>query len=230
MAKLVSSLAEELATEAGQQYGDYDTARQFDAWVGESVETITGAEKWPFLQGAVELSTSIDARTYELGETHGDITLIQKQDDARTLTYMAREDLVRRGVNLLESGEPTVWYYDELSDDGQLTLAVWPVPDAVYTYLVHRERTTAQLNNDEGSATIPLPVDFFPAVRECVRGHYRESIGDTTGAASAWARYAIKLAALRSRYLAPRAQRRVMQVSDVPPVHQFDLPSWPSGY
>jgi hypothetical protein len=229
MAKTVSSLAEELATEAGEQYGDYDITRQFDAWVSEVAETITGAEKWPFLMGLVELLTSADARTYELGSSQGDITAIQKQDESRTLEYLSREDLLRRGVDLLSTGEPKFWYYDELSDDAFLTVALWPVPDATYLYWAHRERTTAQLDEVDDTV-IPLPADFLPAVREGVRGYYRESIGDSRGATAAWGRFAEKLRALRSRYLTPRGQRRVMQITDLSPRASFALPRLPSNY
>src|SRR5262245_33964687 len=101
----LDGLAQELATEFGEQYGDLDIADQFQRWTQETYEEVVGQARWFFKNGEENLSPVAGQSVYTLPTTVSEIrTAFINSTPPTRVAYCAVERLIARGENLALAG------------------------------------------------------------------------------------------------------------------------------
>ena len=210
----VGQLAEEIATELGEPYGDPDVGLQFERWVSETIADIYGLEEWIFAMGAVDLELEQGGSTYDLDAEVGTVRALVDKSTGEPLEGTTRETLIRRCADLSESGDPEAWFLEGVdSNTGQLRLRVWPVPTGGRTLDLQYTKLAPLL--DEASDAVSVPPDVIRAARHGVRARFYENAGDGDGADRATLRLSQALATLRRRYVHHTGVDRKVRFGDL---------------
>jgi hypothetical protein len=203
----LDGLAQEMATEFGEQYGDLDIADQFKKWTQQAYEEVVSSARWLFRNARVAVSLVASTSTYTLAPAVSQIRAAYLSNAGQTtqqrVAYCTVERLRARGEALGEAGTPEAWFYSGWDNASQaIKVQVWPVPDAsaVATwptmYLEVLERPTTLAAAD----AIPLPVEYLNVIRDCIRYHVKMNDGDVEQARAFRTLYSEGLASLNQQY------------------------------
>jgi hypothetical protein len=204
----LDGLAQEMATEFGEQYGDLDIADQFKKWTQQAYEEVVANARWLFRNNRVAVTLVAGTSVYTLAATVSQIRAAYLSNAGQTLqqtvAYCTVERLRARGEALGETGTPLAWFYSGWdSATHAMKVQVWPVPDAsavatwptMYLDVVERPLTLV------ASDTIPLPVEYLNVIRDCVRYHVKMNDGDVEQARAFRTLYSDGIAQLNQQYL-----------------------------
>lgn len=198
----VASIAEEVATELGEGYGDPDVGSQFDNWVIQAIGELFDTAEWSFALTSTTFPSVAGTAQYDLSTTIATVRSAVDGTDGVALLGTTLESLLLGGTDLTDSGIPYLWYVSSFdSTDGSLKLSLWPVPTSVRTYTVHGTKSMSSLTS---ASVLPIPGDVSRAVKSAVRALYYENAEypDALTKADRWrGQYEQALVGLRSRYL-----------------------------
>ncbi|MHA2242987.1 MAG: phage adaptor protein [Candidatus Thorarchaeota archaeon] len=170
MATTVNALAQEIATEFGEEYTDQDVADQFRTWVKEVVRRVIASGRW-FSQNAVDdITTVASTATYTLDSTTSEVKAIRLTATDKPIIYTPVERLIAKDYNLETTGPPTNWWIDSLDASQNIVIRFYPVPDAVYDIDAHVLKRPPTLGDSD---SIPLPIEYIDVVRDGVRWKVR---------------------------------------------------------
>jgi hypothetical protein len=230
----IRELARELASEMGEVYSDPEIADQFDRFVAQASRDVLMADNWQFMHGSSALSSVAGTAEYDMSTGvpyAGDVGSVYNETLRVRLVGKSKEQLLRDGANLADSGTPAAWVLEGADfATGQLVLRLWPVPDAVHTYTVHFRAfpPSGQFTADDD---IRLPFPALDAVRHKVRVYYFENSdeGSNEAAIGRWeARYAQAIEALRRKYVWSPGIDRQISFGDLPRRgSSFPIPRFP---
>jgi hypothetical protein len=137
VATTVNALAQEIATEFGEEYTDQDVADQFRTWVKEVVRRVIASGRW-FSQNAVDdITTVASTAVYTLDSTTSEVKAIRLTATDKPIIYTPVERLIAKDYNLETTGPPTNWWIDSLDASQNIVIRFYPVPDAVYDIDAH---------------------------------------------------------------------------------------------
>jgi hypothetical protein len=166
VATTVNALAQELATEFGEEYTDQDVADLYRSWVKEIVRRVIGSGRW-FTQNTTDNVTTIaSTSTYSLDPTTGEVKSVRIPSLDQVVIYTPVERLIAKEKNLELTGTPTNWWIDSIGSSQEIKIRFYPVPNAALTIELHVLKRPAELGDTD---TIPLPVEYLDIVREGVR-------------------------------------------------------------
>ena len=211
---LVSALIDELQNELGESTNDTALTNLFVSWFNDAYMHFGAEVAWFFLRAYPTITTSADDNTYSLTAASArQISAMRVTVTDEPMEYVPYNELVRRGLDLEQTGKPEVWWdtgYDAAND--QVTVELWPIPNAVYILEAEVEGAPEVLTD---SATIPFPPEFWPLVKDGVRAYYRESEGDYEGAKEIFTRFFGVTAKLAKRFKPKPGRWRRLRVTDV---------------
>ena len=203
MSITVTTLANELATEMGEEYNDLDVSEQYITWVKEVVRQVYAAGRWSSANAVETVSLATDTPSYTLASTTSEVKSVRIPSTDAVVVYTPVERLISRGKDLESSGLPTNWWYDGLDSATELKSRVWPVPAAaqngVDLQLWSQKRPPILGDSD----TIPLPDEFVDVCRDGVRAKARAAENNLDGAMLAKQDYIQGLQLLGARFQAP---------------------------
>lgn len=208
----VAQIAEEVATELGEAYGNPDIALQFERWVADATAEFWDSEEWLFTMGAYTLPAIQGEPSTILPAEVGAVRLVIDTTTGEPLEGTTRETLVRRCADLTDEGEPESWFIEGIDASG-LILRLWPVPSADRDYEVQYTKLCPTL--DEADDSLPVPVDVVRALKHAVRARYHENADELDHADRAQARYGAALVALKKRYLHNTGVDRKIRFGDL---------------
>ena len=90
----VGQLAEEVATEMGESYGNPDVALQFERWVADVTGELWDSAEWLFTLGSDQIDAAPGTTTYDLLHTVSAVRLVIDQTTGEPLEGSTREMLV----------------------------------------------------------------------------------------------------------------------------------------
>lgn len=209
----VAELAEKVATELGEPYGNPDVALQFERWVIEVTGELWDSEEWYFTLGSYTLEAENGVARYTLPADIGAVRLVVETSTGEPLDGTTRETLTRRCADLTDTGTPSAWFIDGIETDGRLVLRLWQVPSADQDYEVQYSKLAPAL--EDGEDAVPLPPDTHRAIMHGVRARYHENADEMDHSDRSQARYAAALGSLKKRYLSPLGLDRRIRFGDL---------------
>jgi hypothetical protein len=223
----VGGLAEELATELGEAYGDQDVNFQFRRWVAEGVAEICEFAEWFFTLATSTIVTVAGTSTYALPADCGSIRYLVDSSTGDRLSGVRADDLLRGGHRLTTQATPTHWFLTTLDPSTTVvSVQFYPVPNAVKTYALHYTKLTPEL--EEETDVVPLPYDAMRAVRNFVRASFYDNAGEGALADKHRERFTEALLALQKRYQNSPGIERQMQYNDLPRARtRLPMPRFP---
>ena len=214
----VSSLADTLATEAGEDFSDADVATQFQDWVREGYETIVSSARFLWQNSSEDVNTVASTAEYTLGATTAEVVAVQVTDSNEAVGYMPIDRLVALGYDLDSEAEPTHWYYTGINPSTTaLKLAFYPVPDDVYAIKVYNLIRPPTLADGD---TIPLPASFMNLVKQFVRAMVLLNLDQLQEYQAAIQRFDQLLTVQASRYNQTRRSASRLKVRQLHHVRQ----------
>lgn len=203
MATTVNALAQEIATEFGEEYTDQDVADQFRTWVKEVVRRVIGSGRWFSQNTTDDITTVASTATYSMDTTTGEIKAMRLTATDAPILYTPVERLIARDYNLEATGTPTNWWIDSLGSSQELVVRFYPIPDDAYAIEAHVLKRPSDLGNTD---TIPLPVEYLDVVRDGVRWKVRYNENNLEAAALSLQEFKEGLLLLNAKFGAqPRA-------------------------
>lgn len=201
----LDQLAQEMATEFGEQYGDLDIADQFQRWTQETYEEVVSDARWFFKNGEETVTPVAGTATYTLPATVSEIRMAYVNTTPRPsrVAYSAVERLLARGENLAEAGTPRAWYYAGIdSSTTAKKIKFWPVPDAAFvaTGNVVVLETISRPESLSATDTIPLPSEYIRVLRDGIRFRVKFNDNDLEGAQAAHSKFLSGLDRLNMRF------------------------------
>ena len=182
MATTVNALAQELATEFGEEYTDQDVADLYRSWVKEIVRRVIGSGRWFTQNTTDEITTVASTSTYSLAATTGEVKSVRIPSLDQPVIYTPVERLIAKDKNLELEDTPTNWWIDSLGSSQEIKIRFYPVPDAALTIELHVLKRPAELGDTDN---IPLPIEYLDIVREGVRYKTRYNENNLQAAALA---------------------------------------------
>lgn len=225
----VSQMITELAAELGEIEGDADVDTVFLTWIRETVQDILRNGEWFFMGGTFALQTDIGESSYNLPTDVGDIKAVQRDDTGQKLHFTRIESLAKAGERIggTSTSSPDYWLYESMVG-GVTKIRLYPTPDAAYSLTIYYEKADPNLATT--SATIPLPQDFFPVLKDKVRFLYYTQAGHPS-ARDFLLMYENGLLRLRARYEQPRDEVIRHGYNDLPDeAGGFPMPQFPANY
>jgi hypothetical protein len=216
----LDSLAQVMATEFGEQYGDLDIADQFRDWTQEVFEEVVGDARWFFKNGSTDIVPVLGQAVYTLpvGVAEVRTAYIPTTPKPARVAYSSVERLLARGANLGEPGTPRAWHYCGIdSTTTAQKVRLWPVPDAAFlatglhVVLETVNRPEALLTTD----TIPLPPEYIRVMRDGIRFKVKFNDGDLEGASLAHQRFSSGLDRLNMRFNGQEQQGSNLRVKKI---------------
>lgn len=217
-------LAQELATELGEQYGDLDVADQFQKWVDEAYLDIAASARWFWLNALVTVVPVAAQAEYSLTDTSEVRIITINSDPPGRVAYSTVERLISRGETLVEEGTPRAWYKSGGSG-AALKISLWPVPSAAFVALgaaAHlKVFTVARPTGSIAADPVTLLMDeFIPVLRDGVRYRARMADEDTEGARAFHTLYSEGLSALVQKHHGPEAGGSSLRVKRIKAARQ----------
>lgn len=202
MSTLVETIAQEVATELGEQFSDVATREQYVDWTKESYTEIV-ASGWFFTQNTVEdITLAAGTKNYTLPATVSEIRVLEDPTNFRVISPAPVNQLLERGLNLAATGAPVYWYIDSFDSSQRMVISLYKVPDASYvsgtpTLKAHCITRPTELDDTDA---IPLPEDYIKVLRDGIRYRARVASGQLDLAALAKQDFQGGLALLNARY------------------------------
>lgn len=177
----LNQIAEEMALEVGEQYGDLDVADQFQKWAQEAIDEVYSDTRWFFKNAVEDVSPVAGTAEYQLSSTVSEIRDIRIPALTTRIAYFPIERINARGWSLSEAGTPKAWYHSGTGTAGELKISFYPVPDAAFITAiaadpvieVHTLKRPPQLGISDN---VPLPQEYIRLIKDGVR--YRVCLGD----------------------------------------------------
>lgn len=201
----LDELAQQMATEFGEQYGDLDIADQFQKWVQETYEEVVADARWFFKNSSEEITPVAGTAVYTLPTTVSEIraAYINSTPKPARVSYSAVERLLARGENLAAPGTPRAWYYAGIDPNTTAKkIKFWPVPDAAFAATGNKV-ILETINRPETLAltdTIPLPTEYIRVIRDGVRYRVKFNDNDLDGSRASYTVFREGLARLNARF------------------------------
>jgi hypothetical protein len=170
VATTVNALAQEVATEFGEEWTDQDIADQFRTWVKEVVRRVITSGRW-FSQNAIDdITTVASTATHTLDATTSEVKAMRLTATDKPIIYTPVERLIAKDYNLETTGTPPNWWIDSLDASQNIVVRFYPVPDAAYDIDAHVLKRPVTLGDTDN---IPLPEEYLDVVRDGVRWKVR---------------------------------------------------------
>lgn len=166
----LDTLADELATEAGEQYSNVLVASQFQKWVKEGYFRVIGNARFLWQNESYDVVLSSGVSEYTLSPEVAEVKVIRDKSSNKKIGYNTEEDLAQADVDFEESGTPTYWFYSgQDTSTTALKVTFVPVPNSTLTFQV---RALTRPTDLSASSTIPMPEHLVDLVRVYVRAMY----------------------------------------------------------
>lgn len=204
----LNDLAQRVATEFGEQYGDPEIAEQYRTWAQETLDEIALDSRWMFRNASIEVVPVIGQAEYTLDVTIDEVKAVYLTQSgvARPgiVAYHPKERLLARGLNPTDAGTPEAWWYSGI-DAGTtaLKITVYKVPDAAFVttqsgriILDVIKRPSVLASSD----TVPLPPAYILVAYEGIRFRSSLNEGEEKKAEAYFARFNDRLSKLNRRY------------------------------
>ena len=176
---LVNHVLRRLRVDTVSTWDETDYSTMIGDLVNDAMIKVQNAHNWSMLQTTTTVNTVASTATYELADSNEN-TQIQTVVNTTSNYMLTAAD--RGWIDYQESlttseGPPTYWSAaSQASGDGDLTIQLWPTPDAVYAidilHNVKQDRMTA------GTDVLLVPDD--PVIQLAV-AYALEERGDTGG-------------------------------------------------
>jgi hypothetical protein len=182
----ITSEAEKIATQLGEEYSDLDIKSTFDDWVIEVLSDILAEETWPFGNVLSSFTTTASSENYTIDAGTGEVKALYRTDVDLWLSYVPLEQLRASQLDYDSENPPRYWTFSSITGS-QPVVKLWPIPDAMISLL-----------------------------RTGVRQLFYEHAGNDSAAARESIKFKEKLMTARGRYLQTRALRLHFGFSDIP--------------
>lgn len=177
----LNQLAEEMALETGETFGDLDVAEQFRTWAQEAIDEVYADTRWFFKNATENIAPVAGVAEYQLTSTVSEIRDLTIPALTRRIAYFPVERINARGWSLSEQGTPRAWYHSGTGSAGEIKISLFPVPNAAFITAIaanpvitaHTLKRPPQLGDDDN---IPLPQEYIRLLRDGVR--YRVALQD----------------------------------------------------
>ena len=203
MSTTVNTLANEMATEMGEEFADLDVAEQFLTWVKEVVRKVYAAGRWASANNVETITMANGTASYTLNSSTSEVKSVRIPTSGTKIIYSSVERLIAKDKDLEDSGEPDYWWYDGLDAAASLKIRFYPVPgasqDSVSVQLWVQKRPPILGDTD----VIPLPGEFIDVVRDGVRAKARANENNLDGAMLAKQDFIEGMQLLGARFASP---------------------------
>jgi len=199
----VNALALEVIDDIGEEATDTSVVSTFERWVIEGYQRAVSMADWPFKNDTEDITLVNGTRVYTLPVTVAKIRSLIQGNDGAPLGYVAVERLADLGYNLYATGSPEFWYYDDGGSASELSIGLYPVPNASYVSSTPTLKAFVTDRPDTGlssASDIPLPVEFLNVIKDYVWMKSRSNDKNDGGAGVYWERFGAGVALLQSRF------------------------------
>jgi len=210
------ALANKYTREWGEPVSDTETLNQVKEWIQDGYKEIASERDWDFLRRTDTIETVASTRVYSLSASASEVTYgrIVTTDDP--VEYIPKEGLVKRGLDLEQTGAyPTFFYnegYDEVNGVNQIGL--WPIPIGIVSIEFEENRRAEELSD---TSMMPLPSELLSALKYYVRAEQARDDKDFEEYDRELARFYKTVNSRKKRFKnSPPAHRPRLRVSDVP--------------
>jgi hypothetical protein len=210
----ITSEAEKIATQLGEEYSDLDIKSTFDDWVIEVLSDILAEETWPFGNVLSSFTTTASSENYTIDAGTGEVKALYRTDVDLWLSYVPLEQLRASQLDYDSENPPRYWTFSSITGS-QPVVKLWPIPDAAYEIYVYGA-DEVDFNSITTTSAIPLPNPMISLLRTGVRQLFYEHAGNDSAAARESIKFKEKLMTARGRYLQTRALRLHFGFSDIP--------------
>ena len=224
MAWTAGQLAEVLATEFGKDWTDSENVDQVLSWLNDAFKVVVSYADWPWLKTQEDIALATSASTIALSTSAVYPTALGIVDPQfKKITFIDGTEMVGYDTNV--TGQPQYAWVKSYSAN-QITLQIYPVADDNYTIRVLEVVRPLDLGS---GATIPVPEEMIPLIKEYVRYMMLRADGDYYGARISKDEVMNQLDRMKRK---PQAAARepVFARADVPDCRDPRLPKLPGNY
>lgn len=203
MSTTVDTLANEMATEMGEEYADLDVADQYLTWVKEVVRKVYAAGRWASANNVETITMATGTASYTLDSTTSEVKSVRIPSTGSKVIYSTVERLIAKDKDLEDTGEPDYWWYDGLDASASLKIRFYPVPTTAQNGVSVQLWVQKRPPSLTDTAVIPLPGEFIDVVRDGVRAKARANENNLEGAMLAKQDFMEGMQLLGARFATP---------------------------
>lgn len=179
MAFTKNGVATACMTELGESTSNANLVSQFEAWVQDIYDKLGILTNWRFTRVAETITTVASTRTYVWdtdADAGDDVVGIWHPAQNKFLPNRPKKELLRKGVDITQTGQPQYWYWEEewSTADKAQKIGLYLVPDAAYTLNVIVRGQPQELATGDA---LPVPRSWEHVVKAGVlmKAHLNES-------------------------------------------------------
>lgn len=217
---LVSDLIKILQRESSETQDDTGYNNLVLSWVQDAITEFGNLTDWKYFQSVIPITTVIGTRVYSLPVEHRDIrALLFPVGRLGSIDYMDLWRLKERSIDILESGVPRFWYFEDVINDPAptnnklLRIGLWPVPNSVIVLSAHTQLDPSQLLLTD---ILPVQNNILPAIKHKVRFYSAMDDNDSDRAIIHAQNFENEINRLRAKEHTVRDNLRVLSVTDIP--------------
>lgn len=225
MSWLAGDLARAIAVEQGKEWDDTDNQAQVLGWVNDAYKGLISYYDWTWLKQEEDVTIVITNNSFTLQSS-------AVQPYAAGITSPAYRELLlvdgsdMAGIDTTVTGRPRYIWISSFASN-VLNMKFWPVADGSYTFHIWEVVRPVDLAAD---ATLPLPEEFIPILKEFIRDLLLRKEGDYFGAKAAKESAYTQLELMKRKTNVPKMTRANFGVSDVKRSKDPRLPNLPDNY
>jgi len=217
---LVSEFLTTIQREASEVQDDTGYNALCLSWLQDAIIEFASETTWKHFQGSQLMSTLPNQRVYDLMLNHLDIAAITSADGLKRITYLSKERLRVRNVNLFQTGLPRYFYFEDLlnenidsPEDMVVRIGLYPIPIAVEDYQIFTELVPAKLST---TSILPVTQNLIPCLKHKVRYYLAMDNEDADAATIHIQLYQNAVERLKMKEHSIRNDRRVLSETDIP--------------
>lgn len=199
--------------ELGEDTSNATLVTLFEKFVQRVFEDLGRATRWFFMVQEEDVNTVASTEEYSISTDAAFITSARIDPTDDPVEYITRDELIRRGVDMDETGRPKFFYHSGF-DSATLKskISFWPIPDDVYKVELHEIQQPKTLASGD---VVPVPHEFDSVLYEGVlaMAYRHENMLDLYD--RTWTGYQVEKERLRRRYAHQPNHYRRMQVRDI---------------
>lgn len=185
MATTWGTLRDEIITEFGYLTSDTNLTAKVLEWEKDAVREIVGYHSWWWLREQTVTASTTSSQNYVLLTAgYGKISKIWNATYREEINQVDPRVLIENNYDLTLTGRPQYfwvndWVAGTSTGAGQVRIQLYPVPDATYTLSINQApfELGAAVDGASSSTVIPVPSNFYPAIKEFTRSHMCEIDG-----------------------------------------------------
>lgn len=155
---LVNNVLRRLRKDTVSSYTDSDYSTMIGDFVNDAMDICQNAWNWSHLMEEITVATVASQQTVTLDTIGEGGQVYQIRNDTNTYMLSSRPaGWMKMQTALSGNGEgaPYFWSYNSTEVDGDMTIALYPIPDAVYSLKAYIKKQQAAMSADSDVLLIP---------------------------------------------------------------------------